>query len=68
MSPAWSWQNYIPIFLLLESVIMVILLASFVGSWFGITFQVGFGLTVRKRFPYVDLSGMVINSFVAKVP
>ena len=47
MSPAWSWQNYIPIFLLL--VIMVILLASFVGSWFGITFGSGLKKAVSVR-------------------
>jgi hypothetical protein len=38
-SPVWSWQNYIQVFHLLVSVMV---LASFVGSWFGISF--GFGL------------------------
>ena len=46
-SPAWTWQNYIQVFHLLVSVIV---LASFVGSWLGISFGFGFnknGVSVR---------------------
>jgi hypothetical protein len=45
-SPAWSWQNYIQIFHLLVSVVV---LASFVGSWFGISFGFGFKKAVSAR-------------------
>ena len=43
---AWSWQNYIQIFHLLVSVMV---LASFVGSWFGISFGFGFKKAVPVR-------------------
>ena len=38
-SPGWTWQNYIQVFHLL---VPVLILASFVGSWFGIRFGFGF--------------------------
>jgi hypothetical protein len=44
--------------------VSVIVLASFVGSWFGISFGFGF----KKAVPYVDLFGMVMKPFVIKVP
>jgi len=51
MGPAWSWQSYIQIFHLLVSVIV---LASFVGSWFGISFGFGFKKADSVRGPLRD--------------
>ena len=45
-SSAWSWQNCIQVFHLLVSVIV---LASFVRSWFGISFGFGFKKAVSVR-------------------
>jgi Helix-loop-helix DNA-binding domain len=46
MGPVWSWQDYIQMFHLLVSVMV---LASFVASWLGITFGFGPKKTVSIR-------------------
>ena len=46
VTSVWSWQDYIQIFHLLVSVMV---LASFVGSWFGISFGFGFKKAVSAR-------------------
>jgi hypothetical protein len=52
---------YIQVFHLLVSVMV---LASFVASWFAISFRFGFN---KKQILCVDFSGMVIKLFVGKV-
>jgi len=46
MAAVWSWQDYVQTFHLLVSVIV---LASFVGSWFGISFRSGLKRVVSGR-------------------
>ena len=46
MTPAWSWQDYVQIFHLLVSVMV---LASFIGSWFGLSFGSGLKKAVSIR-------------------
>ena len=55
-SPAWTWRNYIQVFHLLVSVMV---LASFVGSWFGFSFGIWFNKRVGsdkaiRRQSFVD--------------